>query len=76
MSARLVVDFNRCTGHGRCYTVSPDLLDEDEEGFVSVRHEPLALSDDRLAEAEDAAAACPERAVRIDRDLMNDVEVP
>ena len=27
-----------CMGHGRCYTLAPDLLeDDDDEGYVSVR---------------------------------------
>jgi ferredoxin len=65
MSAELYVDFGKCTGHGRCYTESPDLLTYDEEGFVTVRHAPLALADGQLPEAEAAAAACPEQAMTI-----------
>ena len=34
---RLTVDHGRCTGHGRCYTMAPDLLSCDDEGFVTVR---------------------------------------
>jgi ferredoxin len=65
MPSELFVDFAKCTGHGRCYNESPDLLTYDEEGFVTVRHAPLPLTDDRLAEAEEAAAACPEQAMTI-----------
>ena len=32
---RLVVDAAKCSGHGRCYTVAPDLLEADDEGFVT-----------------------------------------
>lgn len=71
VSAKLFVDFRLCTGHGRCYSESPDLLTYDEEGFVSVRHEPLALADDQLAAAQAAVDACPEQAMRIERDEVH-----
>jgi ferredoxin len=67
MASELYVDFQKCTGHGRCYTVSPDLLTYDEEGFVTVRHAPLALAEDQLPDAEAATAACPEQAMTIRR---------
>lgn len=65
MTAKLFVDFAKCTGHGRCYNESPNLLTYDEEGFVSVRHAPLALTEDQLEDAEAAVAACPEQAMSI-----------
>ena len=34
---KLSVDAARCTGHGRCYTLAPGLLDFDEDGYVTVR---------------------------------------
>ncbi|HWJ10854.1 MAG TPA: ferredoxin [Nocardioides sp.] len=65
MTTKLYVDFERCTGHGRCYSESPDLLTYDEEGFVSVRHEPIVLVEGDRVAAERAVAACPEQAMRI-----------
>ena len=26
-----------CKGHGRCYTLAPQLLESDDEGFVTIR---------------------------------------
>jgi len=66
MSAKLIVDFDKCTGHGRCYSTSPDLLTYDEEGFVSVRHAPMDLDESQLLAAKTAMDACPEQAMRID----------
>lgn len=66
MSAQLVVDFDKCTGHGRCYSMAPDLLTHDEEGFVSVRHEPMDLDESQLPAAKTAMDACPELAMRIE----------
>lgn len=65
MAAQLEVNFAKCTGHGRCYTASPDLLTYDEEGFVSARHGALDLDEADLSSAEEAAAACPEQAMTI-----------
>ncbi len=65
--AELSVDPSKCTGHGRCYTVSPNLLSDDEEGFVTLRGSSMSISDDQLADAQNAEAACPERAITLTR---------
>lgn len=67
MSAELSVDASRCTGHGRCYSVAPTLLADDEEGFVTLRGTSRAISVDELVDAEAAVAACPERAITLTR---------
>ena len=61
----LTVDASKCTGHGRCYTASPGLLSDDEEGFVTLRGSSMLVSGDQLADAKAAVAACPERALTI-----------
>src|ERR1700728_478521 len=63
----LSVDESRCTGHGRCYTVSPDLLSDDEEGYVTLRGSSMEITGDQLASAQRAVAACPERALSLVR---------
>ena len=65
MPKLVVEEFIRCTGHGRCYSEAPDLLDYDDEGFVSVRHAPLPFAESDREDAEAAVAACPEAALRI-----------
>ena len=61
---KLTVDANKCQGHGRCYALAPDLFDLDENGNA------LTLMDDypeaRRADAELAAANCPELAITVD----------
>ena len=59
---------SRCTGHGRCYSVAPKLLSDDDEGFVTLRGSSMEIADDQLADAEEAAAGCPERAITLRRD--------
>ncbi len=67
MGGTLSVDAAKCTGHGRCYFVAPDLLSDDEEGFVTLRGSSMQVSDEQLADAAEAEAACPERAITLTR---------
>ena len=62
---RLTVHAERCTGHGRCYTLAPDLLDFDDEGFVTLRGQIMDVPDGQLTAARDAVAGCPEQAVEL-----------
>ena len=46
---KLQVSAELCRGHGRCYTVAPDLLEDDEdEGFVTVRGQLVDVPDDQV----------------------------
>ncbi len=33
---RVVVDHNKCQGHGRCYDLAPDVFEPDERGHVDL----------------------------------------
>lgn len=62
---RVSIDADRCTGHGRCYGLAPELFEDDELGNGVVRGDgevPPELEDT----ARKAAANCPERAVTLD----------
>jgi ferredoxin len=67
MGSELFVDAAKCTGHGRCYSISPGLLSDDDEGFVTLRGSSMAIEDDQLVDAEQAVAACPERSITLTR---------
>lgn len=60
---RVVVDADRCTGHGRCYTLAPDVFDADEVGHS------VALVEEVSGELESQAATaeqnCPENAITL-----------
>jgi len=60
---KVVVDNGACTGHGRCYTLAPDVYDADEDGYcaTSERDVPVGLE----APARRGAAGCPERAITV-----------
>jgi ferredoxin len=63
---RLSIDAERCTGHGRCYTLVPSLFDADEQGHSVALVEVLAA--DQLDAARSAMANCPEQAISIVHD--------
>ena len=62
---RVSVDPDLCTGHGRCYTLAPDVFDADEVGHS------IVLVDDVSGELEKHAVigeeSCPERAITLSR---------
>jgi len=63
---KLTIDAAMCTGHGRCYTLAPDLLSYDEEGFVTERGSTIEVPAGQEEAAREAALSCPEGAITID----------
>ena len=57
------IDTSRCTGHGRCYALAPEVFASDDQGFGVVT--VADVTDDLLDAAERGANACPERAISI-----------
>jgi ferredoxin len=60
---RMSVDGDLCMGHGRCYSLMPDLLSYDDEGYVTIRDQTIELSPDLYELADEAAGSCPEGAI-------------
>lgn len=60
---KVVIDGERCSGHGRCYTLAPEVFDADDEGrgFVRAGDTPESLR----AKAQLGVENCPERAISI-----------
>ncbi|MGO8873030.1 MAG: ferredoxin [Acidimicrobiales bacterium] len=56
------IDVDRCTGHGRCYTLAPSVFGCDDSGFGEVL-DAGELDPDLVRQAELAAANCPEDAI-------------
>ena len=61
---RIVIDAERCAGHGRCYDLAPELCTDDEAGHGVVRGDG-EVAPDQLAAAERVVRACPERAISL-----------
>ncbi|MDT5146856.1 MAG: ferredoxin [Mycobacterium sp.] len=62
---RVSLDADRCTGHGRCYTLAPDVFDADEVGHCAVLIEDV--SGDLEAQARTGEQNCPEGAITLGR---------
>ena len=61
----MTVDGARCTGHGRCYQIAPQLLSYDDEGYVTIRDQTIEVPDDQAELAEEAEGTCPEQAITL-----------
>ena len=64
---RVVIDTERCTGHGRCYSLAPAVFTDDDEGYGLVLVDG-AITAGQLEDARRAVLACPERAIVIEDD--------
>lgn len=62
---KLVLDADRCQGHGRCYDLAPELFDADDEGHAVVLPPGGEVGADHGAAAR-AVRSCPERALTLD----------
>ncbi|MFG1708834.1 ferredoxin [Nonomuraea sp. M3C6] len=62
---KVLIDSERCHGHGRCYDLAPDMFGEDGEGYGTVLGDgSVALG--KEPDARLAASNCPERAIDIE----------
>jgi ferredoxin len=59
------IDTDICTGHGRCYALSPDVFETDDSGYGMVTATG-DLDEAQLASAQRAADNCPEQAIIIE----------
>ena len=63
---RIQLDREKCQGHGRCYSLAPQVFDTDDEGYAV-----LLVDGEVPAELEGAAQLaadnCPEYAIEIER---------
>jgi len=62
---KLTVNGALCRGHGRCYDLAEDLLEDDDEGFVTARGQTIDVPADQVEDARNAAGSCPEGAITI-----------
>lgn len=62
---RIAVSSELCSGHGRCYDVSPDVFVSDDEGYCAQRGSELDVAPALERAARTGAAACPEGAIVI-----------
>ena len=66
MPMRITVDEDACTGHGRCWSLSPEVFEADDDGYCSTRE--VEVPPGQEEQARRASLSCPERAITITED--------
>jgi ferredoxin len=61
---KVSVDSEVCTGHGRCYVLSPDVFAADDYGHCVVLQEEV-VDGELEQQARVGADNCPERAITL-----------
>jgi ferredoxin len=61
---RIIIDQDRCMGHGQCELVAPDLFKLDEHGIAQVLVEHPDES--KLKRLEEAIRRCPEAVISVE----------
>ena len=62
---RVSVDPDLCTGHGRCYSLAPEVFDADELGHCVILVEDI--SGELEIQAKTGEQNCPEQAITLSR---------
>lgn len=57
------MDAEKCTGHGRCYTLAATVYEGDDDGYCATRS--LDIPPHLEAAARLGAQSCPEHAIAI-----------
>jgi ferredoxin len=63
---RVVVDWDKCDGHGMCELRAPRLFSVDEAGETTYAYEDRDVPAELEDSARAAVAACPAGALRLD----------
>ena len=61
---RTTIDSAKCTGHGMCYSLAPDVFEDDDEGYGHVIKDG-EVPPAHVEEARNGAANCPEGAISV-----------
>jgi ferredoxin len=63
---RISIDRSLCSGHGRCYTVAPEVFGYDDQGFSKPKFD--TVPPELVEAAGRGAEACPEVAITLEGD--------
>lgn len=63
---RIEVDPTLCVGHGRCYSLAPEVYEPDDDGYCATRS--LDVAPDLEERARLGARSCPEGAISVVED--------
>jgi len=61
---KITIDTDKCTGHGVCESLAPEIFEVGDEGIVHLLTE--SLTDDMRSRLEEAVAECPTQALSLE----------
>jgi ferredoxin len=56
---------DKCAGHGRCYTLAPEVYESDDDGYNTGVGTTFEVGSDLAEKARIGASNCPEDAIAI-----------
>jgi ferredoxin len=62
---KIRIDPDLCSGHGRCYSVAPDVYRADDDGYSVPRGEDIEVPSGLEASATLGIDSCPEAAISV-----------
>lgn len=60
---RVEVDSGKCSGHGQCNAIAPEVYDLDDDGYCLINDPEVPAGLEEAA--RDGAQACPELAITV-----------
>lgn len=60
---RVAVDMDKCSGHGQCNAIAPEVYDLDDGGYCLIPDPEVPAGHEEAA--RDGAQACPELAITV-----------
>jgi ferredoxin len=63
---KIRLDNSACQGHGRCYSLAPELFDADDEGYAVLKLDGEEVPAGSEGAATLAADNCPEFAIEVE----------
>lgn len=64
-SFRIFIDRDKCVGHGRCYSLAPEVYVDDDEGFGDLADGDVPATPALREKARLGAVTCPEGAISL-----------
>lgn len=62
---KIHIDQDLCSGHGRCYTLSPQIVQADDDGFPVQQGQDIDIRPEDHDDARKIVANCPEGAIKV-----------
>lgn len=62
---KIAISNERCSGHGRCYTLAPSVYEADDMGFAAGRGKVIDVPAGEEEAARLGVMSCPEEAISI-----------